>query len=295
MSVVSLRPSYNPPLWQPSRAEPTSPPEAPPPSYSAPPSTQERHPIDSFEAAPDTAGTTGSVRSIHQPTPISCGLAALAAVNSTTLGGKSDQELFDIVEANARTLNANQVENFSNLVDLSNGTTPQEMSMLLGQQGQEVVRGFGQFDSDALQEATRSGQFGMLLVDANALHNATQDGEGAEKLPEGQGDLHWLTIDGIQELNGPDSTSEPLYRVKDSDSAQREYTLTRDELENIVNQAKNGIHQTGGGLVVKNRPDVDEVQEKHLLSMNNLWHSLVETLGADDGIGRNDKRGAISS
>jgi hypothetical protein len=289
MSAVSLRPSSSTPTWQPVTVPP--PIETPAPSFGATPSVAEQPPTlqasyqaDSFEA-----------RSIRQPTPISCGLAALASVNSATLGGKSDQELLDIVEANARTINGNQVENFKNLVDLSNGTTPQEMSMLLGQQGQEVVRGFGQFDSDAIQEATRSGQFGMLLVDANALHNATQDGEGAQKLPEGQGDLHWLTIDGIQELNGPGGTSEPLYRVKDSDSDQREYMLTRDELENVVNQAKNGIHQTGGGLVVKNRPDVDEVQEKHLLSVNNLWHSLAETLGADDGIGRNNKLGAVSS
>ncbi len=303
MSSVSFRPQTSQPAWQP--VQHTQRPEQTPgtpenkPVGEAQPQPQPRvelHKEDTFEAAPASSqsqsqGFSSAGRSVQQPTDISCGLGALATVNSASKAGLSDEQLLASVQDNARAINDAQGQGGLKPVDLADGTNPQEMSQLLGQQGQEVVRGFGQFDSDALKDATKEGYKGMMLVDANALENTQAAGE---KKAEGQGALHWITIDDIQETQGADGKKEPVYSVKDPDS-NKDYTLSRDQMEHIVNQAKNGVHQTGGGLLVKNRPDVDTQEEKNALSAANLNHTAPETLGIDDGIGRDGRRGALSS
>lgn len=302
MSVVSMRPQAQQPTRQPVQSI-RRPQEMPATTENAPAGKEpsqprvQLHRQDTFEAAPASSqsqeqGFTSAGRSVQQPTDISCGLGALATVNSASQAGLNDEQLLASVQDNARAINAAQGANGLEPVDLSDGTNPQEMSQLLGQQGQEVVRGFGQFDSDALKDATKDGYKGMMLVDANALENTQAAGE--QEKPEGKGDLHWITIDDIQEVKGADGQTEPVYSVKDPDS-NKDYTLTRDQMENIVNQAKNGVHQTGGGLLVKNRPDVDTQEEKNALSAENLNHSAPQTLGTDDGIGRDARRGAVSS
>lgn len=298
MSTVSMRTQSPSGSWRSAQSAPAAPvvaaaaPAEVPQSNEAAYGADGYYGADAFDSTCSDGGFSSEARAIGQTSDSSCGLAALASVNSASASCLSDEQLLDLVQENANAINGQQTDAFSNLVDLSNGTTPQEMSMLLGQQGQQVMRGFGNFDADSLKWGARYGEFGMMLVDANALHNTTDGKKDGVELPEGQGDLHWITVDAIKERG---ENGETLYRVKDPGASQRTYTLTGAELENMVNQARNGVHQTGGGLIVKNRPDVTEKQDRHILAQENLKQAMAETLGDNDGVGRNQRLGAVSS
>ncbi|WP_434386999.1 hypothetical protein [Melittangium boletus] len=231
---------------------------------------------DTFTASPDTTGVdanqgVGDARSVAQPTDTTCGKATVASVFGATQPGASDEQLLAEVDRAVESSNNNPTLRDQGVVDLNEDATAREMAVLMGQGGKEIVRGFGNYDTDAMDAAISQGQFGMALVDSSALPGQQGTGE--------KGSLHWLTIDKVEKGQGPHAADD-RYRVKDP--VNGEYWMGKAELENAVNKAQ-GEHGTGGMLVVKDRPDVRTQEARDALALKNLDHTPA--LGGDGGIG----------
>ncbi|ATB31021.1 hypothetical protein [Melittangium boletus] len=233
-------------------------------------------PVNDAAEAKTSQGFSSDAKTVAQPTETTCGKATAASIFGATDPCASNEQLLDNVERAAESSNRNEALREQVVVDLTEDTTAREMGVLMGQGGKEVVRGFGDYDTDAMDEAISKGQFGMALVDSSALPRPP----GAKATsPDEKGSLHWITIDGVNKGKSAHAADD-LYRVKDP--VNGEYWLSKAQLEKAVNKAKHE-QGTGGMLIVKNRPDVQTQEARDALALANLQHT--DALGSDGGIG----------
>jgi len=233
-------------------------------------------PVNDAAEARSSQGFCSDAKTVAQPTETTCGKATAASIYGAGDPAASNEQLLDNVERAAESSNQNAALREQVVVDLTEDTTAREMSVLMGQGGKEVVRGFGEYDTDAMDEAISKGQFGMALVDSSALPRPP--GAKADA-PDEKGSLHWITIDGVNKGKSAHAADD-RYRVKDP--VNGEYWLSKAQLEKAVNKAKHD-QGTGGMLIVKNRPDVQTQEARDALALENLKHT--DALGSDGGIG----------
>ncbi|ATB50602.1 hypothetical protein [Corallococcus macrosporus] len=203
---------------------------------------------------------------IAQRSDRGCGEATLAflsrASRSVTKGSLCEQQERESVRARAAAVSGPRSANAKVGVNLDDGATPEEMSTALGGLGIEITNGFADFNAAATSRALKAGQFGMALVDSNAILNGAL---APEQQRSGPGQLHWVTIDGINS-NGTADTSDDLFRVKDP--VNGEYWVSARDLEGAVQSAQQH-HGSGGIFALENRTDVGSTAERDALAQLN--------------------------
>ncbi|NMO23309.1 hypothetical protein HPC49_50125 [Pyxidicoccus fallax] len=147
-------------------------------------------------------------------------------------------------------------------VNLDDGTTAQEMGVMLGGMGINVTQGLETCDAAAMSNTMRNGQYMMAMVDSNALLNAALGPD--EQLPV-PGELHWVTIDGFNS-GGTADPSDDMYRVKDP--VHGEYWVSAKDFQQAVEQGKQR-HGGGGILTLEKRQDADTQEERGWLAREN--------------------------
>lgn len=153
-----------------------------------------------------------------------------------------------------------------------NGTTPGQLTRMLGGQGFKVTRGANQFDMVALENALRGGHKVLAQVDSNLVFPGTAS--------RGPGASHWVAIDGMD--------SKGRYLVKDPARGQS-YYVDLHPLTRAVN-ARPHADQGGGMLVVESaigtsRRDLWEEGAKHCGHLGNTpgIGSRTSLLGRESG------------
>ncbi len=206
---------------------------------------------------------------VAQKTDTDCGEASLTQLNKAK---GSTQELGSTTAAAKRAVQ----DRFD--VNLADGSRPEEMGATLGSMGIAVTRGLANYDPTAISDALKSGQFGMAMVDSNALANAT--------LPPGQqkqetGALHWVTIDGYNKGELSHDPMDDQLRVKDP--AHGTYWVSAKDLLKAMDTARLQHQDSGGMLLLENRPDASTTEAREALSRTNV--ERAESLGKGTGIG----------
>lgn len=203
---------------------------------------------------------------IAQRSDTGCGEAALAflsrASRSVTKGSLCETQERESVRERASQVSGARSVHAPVDVNLDDGATPTEMATALGGLGIEVTDGFADFDAAATSKVLKAGQFGLALVDSNAILNGAL---APEQRRGGPGQLHWVTIDGVNS-NGTADTSDDLFRVKDP--VNGEYWVSASDLERAV-QAGKEHHGSGGIFALENRTDVGEQRERGTLAQLN--------------------------
>ncbi|AKQ63409.1 hypothetical protein A176_000321 [Myxococcus hansupus] len=203
---------------------------------------------------------------IAQNSDTGCGEATLAflsrASRSVTKGSLCEQQERASVRASTAAVTGPRSTSAKVEVNLDDGATPEEMSTALGGLGIEITGGFADFGAHATSQALKAGQFGMALVDSNAILNGALS---PEQRRDGPGQLHWVTIDGINS-NGTADTSDDLFRVKDP--VNGEYWVSARDLEKAVQSAQQH-HGSGGIFALENRTDVGSTSERDALAQLN--------------------------
>ncbi len=203
---------------------------------------------------------------IAQDSDVGCGEATLAflsrASRSVTKGTLCEKQERESVRASAAAVSGPRSTSSKVEVNLDDGATPEEMSTALGGLGIEITGGFADFDAAATGRALKAGQFGMALVDSNAILNGAL---APEQQRSGPGQLHWVTIDGINS-NGTADPSDDLFRVKDP--VNGEYWVSARDLEKAVQSAQQH-HGSGGIFALENRTDVGSASERDALAQLN--------------------------
>jgi hypothetical protein len=263
-------------------AKPSSAPQlqVPPSPSQSPSSASKGAPPTNVAADKQTAlGWSGGEASVvQQDSPTGCGTANLAQICNAAHGSLLTPEQHQQqVKQNAAAINNSAALRDRVQVDLKDGATPAEMAALLGMQGQKVVRGFDTFSAGYMNGALQQGQFGLTLLDSNALRNAMLPPEKRTNEP---GALHWVTVDGIDDRGTPEDSSDDLYRVKDP--VHGEYWANEGLLKAAVAQAR-ARTGSGGVLVVENEPDALTQEALEALARQNLHHTAV--VGKGNGIG----------
>ncbi|WP_426755073.1 hypothetical protein [Myxococcus sp. Y35] len=228
-------------------------------------------------------GWTSTASIIAQNSDKGCGEATLAflsrASRSVTKGTLCEKEEREAVRESAARVSGSRSVHAKVDVNLDDGATPAEMATALGGLGIEITDGFADFDAAATSQALKAGQLGMALVDSNAILNGALT---PEQRRSGPGQLHWVTIDGINS-NGTADTSDDLFRVKDP--VNGEYWVSARDLENAV-QAGKEHHGSGGIFALENRTNVGSPQERDALAQLNRERTASFT----DGNGGGSKR-----
>jgi hypothetical protein len=282
---------------QPARPGPQLGSNLPGPQVAVPPSPQEtvahlgeEPPVS--EACEEQAreGWKKTSDAVEQTTATDCGGASIAYLNKADgyKPGTTEKQLRDEVRHRVSELNGSErVRSEGGPINLSNGATPDEMGAALGGMGMQVVRGFGNYDSEFMSQAIGRGQLGLAQVDSHALANANLP---PGKQQRGPGELHWVTIDGIDTGRDQRDRMDDRFRVKDP--VNGEYWLTAHELQRAIEQGRQ--HHGGGGvLVVDKRPDVTTRAQREALALENLKHT--STLGDKPGIGSRRFSGSVSN
>jgi hypothetical protein len=257
----------------PAQAQPSAPAPVPAP---APKNTPPTNVAADDQAALGWGDEDTSV--VQQSSPTGCGTANLAQICNAAHGSLlTPEQAQKQVEYNAAQINNSPALKDRVQINLKDGTTPDEMAALLGIQGQKVVRGFDTFSADYMNGALEQGQFGLTLLDSNALRNAMLPPEKRTNEP---GALHWVTVDGIDDRGTREDYSDDLYRVKDP--IHGEYWVSEGVLKAAVAQAR---AQTGSGgvLIVENEPDALTQAALEALALQNLNHTAA--VGKGNGIG----------
>ena len=252
-----------------------------PPSPSQSPSTAPKGTPPTNVAADDQArlgwigGETGVVQ---QDSPTGCGTANLATICNAAHGALMTPEQHkNQVKQNAAAINSSAALRDRVQVDLKDGATADEMASLLGMQGQKVVRGFDTFAADYMNGALQQGQFGLTLLDSNALRNAMRPPEKRTNEP---GELHWVTVDGIDDGGTREDYSDDRYRVKDP--IHGEYWVSEGVLKAAVAQAR-ACKGSGGVLIIENDRTATTTKSREELALQNLNYTAV--VGKGNGIG----------
>ncbi|MFP2911527.1 hypothetical protein ACLESD_42175 [Pyxidicoccus sp. 3LFB2] len=253
------------------------------PGASVTPSMEDPAPVNEAAEAQAQKGWETDEEAVAQTTDSGCGEASLAFVSKASRKDKpegkaaaQEKELQE-VRAKAEASNAPKTTEKKVDVNLADGATAEEMGVVLGEMGIDVTDGFETYDPNAMSEALKRGEFGLALVDSNALLNAKLPAHKQHKEP---GQLHWVTIDGFNRGRSKKDSSDDLYRIKDP--VNGEYWVSAKDLQNAIEQGKK-THGGGGVLAVEKRQDVDTKEKRESLAEKNRRHS--ERLGKAGGHG----------
>jgi hypothetical protein len=191
---------------------------------------------------------------IQQTSDTDCGPAA-AAMLARAKGGKegvSDKELVNDLGARHSS---------------QEGTTPQQLSKMLADEGIKVKEGTATLDKGALDGTLTSGGKAVAMVDSNKIVPG-----GAAK-PAGK--AHWVVIDGMDDKG--------RYMVKDPGNASS-YFVKADTLAKALDSTRQ-TNQSGGMLLVENARDA---APKEALAEEGT--KKAEVLGDKPGTGSNASR-----
>ncbi|WIG93209.1 hypothetical protein [Myxococcus sp. SDU36] len=217
---------------------------------------------------------------IAQDSDTGCGEATLAflsrASRSVTKGSLCEKQEREAVRERASQVSGARSVHAPVDVNLDDGATPTEMATALGGLGIEVTDGFADFDAAATSKVMKAGQFGLALVDSNAILNGAL---APEQRRDGPGQLHWVTIDGVNS-NGTADTSDDVFRVKDP--VNGEYWVSARDLERAV-QAGKEHHGSGGIFALENREDVGGQQARDALA--HLNRERTASFADKNGVG----------
>jgi hypothetical protein len=243
-------------------------------------STPEEPPVDRAADKRASRGWKNVGTTILQSSDTDCGQATLftlkasrgnklAETTSNVMGWLKKKIQRDVDEINGDCGLKDKVQ-----INLGDGTTASEMGALLGMQHMKVTGNVVDTRSPLLSKGLREGQMAVVLLDSNAVLPA-------DKRQRGGGQLHWVTISGID--NGGQPGAAPVrYRVKDP--SHGEYWVSANQLHKAVTKARNQ-HGSGGALLV----DQDYTQSKQTLAAENLQHTAA--LGNGNGGGSRRLRG----
>lgn len=225
------------------------------------------------EAGPENEAAEAQVKkgwdtdaeAVAQKTESGCGEASLAFVSKASSEAPvapavEEQKAFAAVNAGTTASNTSKD---AEKVNLSDGATAEEMGAVLGEMGIDVTEGFQDYDANALSEALKRGEFGLALVDSNAILNAVLP-KGLQRNEPGQ--LHWVTIDGFNGGRNKKDASDDMYRVKDP--VHGTYWVKAKDLEKAIEQGKK-THGGGGVLAVEKRHDVKTREQRDELAQKN--------------------------
>ncbi|QSQ22718.1 hypothetical protein JY651_47760 [Pyxidicoccus parkwayensis] len=231
--------------------------------------TPEGQPVNEAAEAQVQKGWNTDAAAVEQKTDSGCGEASLAFVSKASQGNEppraAEAQAFAEVKASAQASNAPQ--NAADKVDLADGATAEEMGAVLGEMGIDVTEGFTDYDANALSAALKRGEFGLALVDSNAILNSVLPKHKQRQEP---GELHWVTIDGFNSGRNKKDASDDMYRVKDP--VHGEYWVKAKDLQNAIDQGKKA-HGGGGVLAVEKRDDVKTREERDSLAQKNRHHT----------------------
>ncbi|WP_164020205.1 hypothetical protein [Pyxidicoccus trucidator] len=243
-------------------------------------------PVNEAAEAQAQKGWETDEEAVAQTTESGCGEASLAFVSKASRKDKaekakarSEEKELQEVRAKAEAINTPKTTEKKVDVNLADGATAEEMGVVLGEMGIDVTDGYESYDSNAMSEALKRGEFGLALVDSNAILNAALPAHKQRKEP---GVLHWVTIDGFNSGRSKKDSSDDLYRVKDP--VNGEYWVSAKDLEKAIEQGKKS-HGGGGVLAVEKRndKDVDTREKRESLAEKNRRHSA--SLGKAGGHG----------
>ncbi|NOJ80273.1 hypothetical protein [Myxococcus xanthus] len=217
---------------------------------------------------------------IAQDSDTGCGEATLAflsrASRSVTKGSQCEKQERETVRERASQVSGARSVHAPVDINLDDGATPTEMATALGGLGIEVTDGFADFDAAATSKVMKAGQFGLALVDSNAILNGAL---APEQRRNGPGQLHWVTIDGVNS-NGTADTSDDLFRVKDP--VNGEYWVSARDMKNAI-QAGKEHHGSGGIFALEHRTDVGGPRERDALA--HLNRERTASVADKNGVG----------
>lgn len=203
---------------------------------------------------------------VAQESESGCGEASLAYVGMASRKGeptRAEKKALEEVRASAKEINQPKTTEKKVDVNLGDGATAEEMGVVLGEMGIDVTAGYQEYDANAISEALKRGEFGLALVDSNAILNAALP---AHKQRKGPGQLHWVTIDGFNSGRSKKDASDDRYRVKDP--VNGEYWVSAKDLQKAIEQGQK-LHGGGGVLSVEKRKDVDTREQRESLAEKN--------------------------
>ena len=230
-------------------------------------------PIESSSTANGGPVEKGDVSASRQTTENGCGptnviqLTLADSNNQLSTSAATQQVAQGIDRANA----SSAIQDKGVKVNLTQGTTPNEMAVLLGEQSQRVVRGFDNYDAGYLNDAINKGQKALALVDSNAL--------GPEGKNAPPGPLHWITIDKVDQKGTASNPDDDVFTVSDPATGTK-YSLSEQQLKGATEKAREQTG-TGGVLVVEHDESVKTDAQREQLALENLNHATL--LGDDDG------------
>ncbi|MCY1019647.1 hypothetical protein [Pyxidicoccus sp. MSG2] len=240
-------------------------------------------PVNEAAEAQAEKGWETNEDAVAQQTETGCGEASLAYLNKASRKDEphrsADQELKE-VRAKASEINQPKTTEKKVDVNLKDGATAEEMGVVLGEMGIDVTEGFEKYDANAISAALKRGEFGLALVDSNAILNSALPAHKQRKEP---GELHWVTIDGFNSGRNKKDASDDKYRVKDP--VNGEYWVKAKDLEKAIEQGRQS-HGGGGVLAVEKRKDVDTREQRESLAESNRHR----THGLGKGNGRGSRR-----
>jgi hypothetical protein len=250
------------PAEQPRTQEPGQPSSSPPRGT----------PVDRAEDKRVSRGWKNLGASILQSSDTDCGEATLFTLKASK-GNKPGGITAGVMDwlkkklqRNVEELNGDCALKDKVRIDLRDGTTPNEMGALLGKQGMRVTGNLLDTGSGQLSDSLREGQMAVVLLDSNAVLPA-------DKRDSGRGQLHWVTVAGIDDGGGQPGASV-RYRVKDP--SHGEYWVSANRLNQAVSKARTE-HGSGGALLV----DQDTSTDGQALAQENLKHT--QALGTGNG------------
>jgi hypothetical protein len=239
---------------------------------------------EAAEAQAQKGWETEGEEAVAQTTESGCGEASLAYVNKASRKDekpKTGEQEIQEVRAKAESINAPKTTEKKVDVNLKDGATAEEMGVVLGEMGIDVTAGQEKFDAAAMSDALKRGEFGLALVDSNALLNAILPRHKQRHEP---GQLHWVTIDGYNRGRSKSDASDDRYRVRDPVNGT--YWVSAKELEKAIEEGRK-THGGGGVLAVEKRQDVETREERESLAEKNRRHS--RSLGKGSGHGSRRK------
>ncbi len=255
-----------------------------PPAVQDLPALEDPAPVNEAAEAQAQKGWETDEEAVAQTTESGCGEASLAFVSKASRkddtskpGEKSGEKEIQEVRAKAEAINTPQTTEKKVDVNLKDGATAEEMGVVLGEMGIDVTDGQEKFDAAAMSDALKRGEFGLALVDSNALLNANLPKRKQNNEP---GQLHWVTIDGYNRGRNKNDASDDRYRVKDPVNGT--YWVSAKDLEKAIEAGRKN-HGGGGVLAVEKRQDVDTREKRESLAEKNRHHS--SSLGKGSGHG----------
>ncbi|WP_164007016.1 hypothetical protein [Pyxidicoccus trucidator] len=252
------------------------------PALSVPPArlavSPRSQPVNEAAEAQARQQWQGDDSAVAQKTDTDCGEASLTQLNKAkgTAPASDDQKREEVRSTTAAATKAVQ-DRFD--VNLADGSRPEEMGATLGSMGIAVTRSMANYDPTAISDALKSGQFGMAMVDSNALANAALP---PDQQKQGTGALHWVTIDGYNKGELAHDPMDDKLRVKDPANGSTYWVGARDLLK-AMDTARIQHKNTGGMMLLENRPDATTPEAREALARSNVGQT--ESLGKGNGIG----------